>query len=69
MNAEEFFKLTVKVRALRKSYLETKDKVTLVQCRMMETELDSEINRVLRIKGWTAEQLIKEDETIIINRN
>ena len=50
MTAREFFYLTANVRRCQKEYFQTRDQRTLVHCKLLEKELDEEIERVKEIE-------------------
>lgn len=46
MNHREFFYLTAAVRRAQKEYLKSRDQIELRRCKVLEKQLDEEIERV-----------------------
>lgn len=62
MNSEQFFRLVVKMRECQKRYFRTRSQKTLRECRIYESRIDTEINRVKKVLSEKNPEL--EFETI-----
>lgn len=51
MNSRDFFDKVALMRQLQKEYFKTRSKSVLEQCKVVEKEVDVEINRVNAILG------------------
>ena len=49
MNPEQFFRLVVKMRERQKKYFRTRTQKALRECRIYESRIDTEIDRVNKI--------------------
>ncbi len=51
MNSRDFFNKVALMRQLQKEYFNTRNKSVLVECKVIEREIDTEIKRVNAIIG------------------
>lgn len=49
MNAEQFYRIVVRMRAKQKEYFRTKNHKILIESKRLETQVDAEIDRVERL--------------------
>lgn len=53
MNHREFFYLTAAVRRAQKEYFKSRDQIELRKCKVLEKQLDEEIERVRNLTETT----------------
>jgi hypothetical protein len=49
MNAEQFFRLTERMRAKQKEYFRTRSSVAMQESKQLEAQVDAEIERVNKV--------------------
>lgn len=55
MTSKDFFFLVADMRRAQKAYFRLKDKSALIQSKILERDVDREINRVRQILGYGEE--------------